>query len=66
MSLLGFFAYDARPVSVLMIGILVVVVMFLEFIVYGAHQFARSALHIWRTGVVINISQGFRGLVSGG
>jgi len=49
-----------------MIVVLVVVVMFLQFIVYGTHQFARSALHIWRTGVVIKIAQGFRGLVGGG
>jgi len=49
-----------------MIGVLVALVMFLQFIVYGTHRFARSTLRIWRTGVVINISQGFRGLVGGG
>jgi len=49
-----------------MIGVLVVLVMFLQFIVYGTHQFAVSAVRIWRTGVVINIAQGFRGLVGGG
>jgi hypothetical protein len=42
-------------------GVLVVLVIFLQFIVYGTHQFARSALHIWRTGVVIDISQGLVG-----
>jgi hypothetical protein len=49
-----------------MIGVLVVLVMFLQFIVYGTHRFAQSALRIWRAGVGINISQGFRGLVGGG
>ena len=49
-----------------MFAVLVVLVMFLQFIVYGTHQFARFALRIWRTGVAINISQGFRGLVGGG
>jgi hypothetical protein len=49
-----------------MIGVLVIVVMFLQFIVYGTQLFARSVLHIWRTGVVINIAQGFRGLIVGG
>ena len=48
-----------------MIGALVVPVMLLQFIVYGTHQIARSALRIWRAGVAINIAQGFRGLIGG-
>jgi len=52
MSFLGLIAYDARPVSVLVIGMIVILVMALQFIVYGAHHCATSALRILKTGVV--------------
>ena len=53
MSFLGLIAYDARPVVVLMIGVLVVLVMILQFIVYGTHHCATSVLHVWRSGAVM-------------
>jgi len=56
-SFLGLIAFDARPVSVIMIGVLVVLVMLLQFIVYGTRKFAIFASRIWETGVVTNISQ---------
>jgi hypothetical protein len=36
MSFLGLIAFEAWPVGVLVIGVLVVLVMILQFIVYGA------------------------------
>jgi hypothetical protein len=66
MFFLVLIAFDARPVGVLIIAILVVLVMSLQYIVYGAQQFARFASDICRAGVVIKISQSFRGLVGGG
>jgi len=48
MTFLGLIAYDAWPVGVLVISVLVVLVMFLEFVVYGAHRFVRSALYVCR------------------
>jgi hypothetical protein len=44
-------AYDVWPIGVLVIGVLVMVLMALEFIVYGIHQFAASALRLWRAGM---------------
>jgi hypothetical protein len=39
-------------------------VMALQFIIYGAHQFVASALQAWRAVAVlmVNVVQGFRGL----
>ena len=51
MSFLGLVAYDARPLGVVVIGTLVILVMMLQFIVYGTHRCATLALRIWRTGV---------------
>ena len=48
---LGLVAYDVWPIGVLVIGVLVVLLMALQFIVYGMHQFAASALRIWRAGM---------------
>jgi len=61
MSFMGLIAYDARPLSVLMIGVLVVLVMILQFIVYGTHQFATSAWRTIKSGAVLmaNIIPGF-------
>jgi hypothetical protein len=46
------------------IGVLVILVMILQFIIYGMHQFVASALRIWKAGVV-SIIHGFRYLTSG-
>jgi len=54
LSLIAFLvliAYDVWPIGVLVIGVSVVLLMALEFIVYGVHQFAASALHVWRAGM---------------
>jgi len=61
-------AYDGWSVGFLVIGVLVVLVMFLQFIVYGAHQLVVSALQIWRAVKVsiTNVFRGFRGLGGGG
>ena len=50
MAFLGFVAYDVWPIGVV-IGVLVMLLMALEFIVYGLHQFAASALRVWRAGI---------------
>ena len=42
MTFLGLVAFDASPVGVLVIGILVVLVMIIQFIIYGTHHFATS------------------------
>ena len=65
---LGLIAYDGWSVGILVIGLLVVLVMFLQFIVYGVHQFVASALQIWRAviSLTVNAVRGFRGLVGGG
>ena len=57
MFFLRLIAFDASPIGVLTIGISVVLVMTIQFIVYGMHQFATSSLHIWRAGVfsMVNI-----------
>ena len=52
MAFLGVVAFDVSPISVLVIGILVVLVMAMQFIVYGTHQFATSSLHVWRAGAL--------------
>ena len=64
MAFLVLVAYDAWPVGVLVIGVLVILVMMLQFIVYGMHQFFASALRIWRAGEV-SVIHCFRGLASG-
>jgi len=54
---------DAWPVGVLVIGVLVILVMILQFIVYGMHQFDAFTLRIWRAGVA-SVIHGFRCLAS--
>ena len=51
MAFLVLVAYDAWPVGVLAIGVMVLLVMMLQFIVYGMHQFVASVLRICRVGV---------------
>ena len=51
MAFLGLVTYDVWPIGVLVIGVLVVLLMVLRFIVYGMHQFAASALRVWRAGM---------------
>jgi len=63
MAFLGLVAYDAWPVGVLVIGVLVILVMILQFIVYGMHLFAAFTLRIWRAGVA-SVIHGFRCLAS--
>jgi len=64
MAFLVLVAYEAWPVGVLVIGVMVVLVMILQFIVYGMHQFIAFALRIWRAGVALVIHR-FRSLASG-
>jgi len=61
-------AYDVWPVGVLVIGVLVMLLMALEFIVYGIHQFGASALRVWRGGMdsVGNIITCFPSSAGGG
>jgi hypothetical protein len=68
MTFLGLVAFDASPVGVLVIGILVVLVMTIQFIVYGTHKFATSSLHIWRAGAIsmVNAITRLRGFSRGG
>ena len=68
MTFLGIVAFDASPVGVLVIGILVVLVMTIQFIVYGTHQFAVSSLHLWRAGTLsmANAVKRLRGFSRGG
>jgi len=64
---LGLVAYDAWPIGVPVIVLLVVLVMLLQFIVYGMHQFATYALNIRRAGrVSMGNILGLRGLASAG
>ena len=65
---LGLVAYDVWPIGVLVIGVLVVLLMALQFIVYGMHQFAASALRIWRAGMdsMGNLVIYLRSLTGGG
>lgn len=67
MVFLGLVTYDVWPIGVLVIGFLVVLVMLLQFIVYGMHQFSASVLHIWAAGrhLMGRAVQGFRSLTSG-
>ncbi|KIM41506.1 hypothetical protein M413DRAFT_71629 [Hebeloma cylindrosporum] len=44
MAFLGLVAYDAWPRGVLVIGLLALLLMLLQFIVYGMHRFSASAL----------------------
>ena len=64
MTFLGLIAYDTWSVGVLVLGVVVVLVMTLQFIVYGVHQVSMPALHIWRTQAVsmVSVVEGFRGL----
>ena len=55
MTFLGLVAFDASPGSVLVIGILVVLVMTIQFIVSGTHQFAISLLHLWTAAGAISM-----------
>ena len=68
MTFLGVVAFDASPVGVLVIGILVVLVMTIQFIVYGTHRFATSSLHVWRVGALsmANAVTRLRGFLRGG
>jgi hypothetical protein len=67
MTFLGLVAFDASPVGVLVIGILVVLVMTIQFIVYGAHRLATTSLHVWRAGAisVVNAVKRLRGFSCG-
>ena len=51
-----------------MIGVLVILLMALQYIVYGVHQFAASASRAWRAGMdsMGNIVTYFRELAGGG
>ena len=51
-----------------MIGVLVMLLVALEFIVYGVHQCAASALRVWRAGIesMGNIVTCYRSPVDGG
>ena len=61
-------AYDVWPIGVLVIGVLVMLLMALQFIVYGIHQSAASALRVWRAGMdsMGNIVTCFPSSVGGG
>jgi len=52
MFFLGLVAFEAWPIGVLVLGALVVLIMTLQFIVYGAIS-------------VVNIVKGFRGFMGG-
>ena len=67
MTFLGLVAFDASPVGVFVIGTLVVLVMTIQFIAYGMHQFATSALHIWRAGAIsmVKAVERLRGFLRG-
>ena len=68
MAAFGFVAYDGWSVGVLVVGPFVVLVMILQFVVYGMHRTVTSAFHVWRVIEVsmINTVQSFRGLASRG
>jgi hypothetical protein len=67
-AFLGLVAYDVWPIGVLVIGVLVILLMALQFVVYGVHQFAASALRAWRAGMdsLGNIVTYFWRLAGGG
>ena len=54
MVFMGLVAYDAVPVGVVVIELLVVLVMTLQYIVYMTHQCAMSVSHVWRVGGVFD------------
>ena len=64
MVFLGLVAYDVWPIGVSVIGVVVILMMLLQFIVYGMHRFSASALHIWTGGrqFMVKVVQGFRSL----
>ena len=71
LSLIAFLvlvAYEVWPIGVLVIGVLVMLLMALEFIVYGIHQFVASAFRVWRVGMdsMGNVVTCFPSLASGG
>jgi len=69
MVFLGLVAFDASPVGVFVIGILVGLVMIMQFIVFGTHQFVAFALRVCqRAGAIstVNVVKRFRGLGRGG
>jgi hypothetical protein len=68
MTFLGLVAFDASPAGVLVIGVLVVLVMAIQFIVYGTDRFATSSLHVWRAGALsmANAVTRLRGFSRGG
>ena len=67
MAFLGLVAFDVSPIGVLVIGILVVLVMTIQFIVYGTHQCATSSVHVWRAGAIsmVNAVKRLRGFSCG-
>jgi hypothetical protein len=70
-SLLGFMglvAYDAGSIGVLIVGVVVFLVMTLQFTMYGTHRCAVFALHICKAGTVlmVNVVRRLRGLASRG
>jgi len=67
-TFLALVAYDVWPIGVLVIGVLVMLLVALEFIVYGVHQCAASALRVWRAGIesMGNIVTCYRSPVDGG
>ena len=64
MAFLGLIAYDAWPVGVLVIGVMVFLVMTLQFIVYGVDHIFAFALRTWRAGTA-SVIHGIRALASG-
>jgi len=56
MAFLLLIAFDVSPVAVLVIGILVILVMAMQFIVYGTHQFIASVLRVWRAGAISTVT----------
>jgi len=68
MVFLGLIAFDASPVGVIVIGILVGLVMALQVIVYGMYKFAAFSLRVWRAGATstVNAVKRFRGFGRGG
>ena len=67
MAFLGLVAYNVWPIGVVVIGVLVMLVMVFQFVVYGMHQFAASAFRIGRAGMnaMGNVVLYFQSLASG-
>ena len=61
---LGLIAYDGWSIGVLVFGVVVSLIMLLQFIVYGVDQFVTSTSQIWKTVAVsmVDVIQGIRGL----